>query len=46
MAVDEYKPGSMDIREKQAGWDGFTKLVTWSCVAMAVLLIAMRIFLI
>ena len=46
MTVDEYKPGSMDIREKTAGWEGFTKLVTWSCVAMAILLIAMRTFLI
>lgn len=46
MAMDEYTPGSMDIREKKAGWEGFTRLVTWSCVAMAVLLILMRIFLI
>ena len=44
--ADDYKPGSMDIRDKQAGWDGFTKLMTWSCVGLAVLLLAMRFFLI
>ena len=46
MAANDYQIGSMDIREKQAGWNGFTRLMTWSCIAAAILLIAMRIFLI
>jgi len=35
----------MDIRDKQAGWEGFTKLITWSSILIAAALVAMRIFL-
>lgn len=46
MAVDDYQPGSMDIRAHRETWEGFVAVVKWSSIALAVLLLAMRAFLI
>ena len=34
-----------DARERHAGWAGFTKLLTWSTIGVAVVLVLMAIFL-
>lgn len=36
-----YSPPAMDYAEHEATWHGFTSLVKWSMVALAILLIAL-----
>jgi len=44
--AEEHKLGTMDISQHKALWTGFTKLTTWSCVALAIALLLMAKFLV
>jgi hypothetical protein len=46
MASNEYVHGTMDISAHKDTWGGFVALVKWSCIGLAVFLVAMRFLLI
>ena len=39
----EYKPGSMDIRAKQKGFESFVRMVTWGIGIALLILIVMAL---
>lgn len=39
----EFKPGSMDIRAKQKGFESFIRMITWGAVISILTLIVMAL---